>query len=236
MAGNVEMVLDRWTNERPKFAKGALIRMNYATEKMADSYCCCAQGDAMIACGVPALELYHMHQVEADRKVADLLGISMFHSIMLREVNDSMDGCPENVLRFSDDGLGQVLGPNWRAAIALGEWIDASTGADLLDLCDRLRAAETAHFSDDGIVAAGTSVYEHVTQFRNLKHPALRAHSCASVAAGKSVMRGTRTRRVVATAMEEAVLWKADGSTPIHAIEMLGLDAAWMRSQNKRWR
>ena len=116
-----EMMRERWTNPnaRPLF-KGGLI----------DSEgCCCAQGDVLRASGVSDEELRAMEQRRADHEVASRLGISLFHSVLLRAVNDTQEGCPERVLVFTDDGLGKVLGPNWRSVIAFGEHMGRMTDA-----------------------------------------------------------------------------------------------------------
>jgi hypothetical protein len=82
-----------------------------------------------------------MAQDRADRQVADTLGISLFHSVLLRKVNDSKTGCPENVLLFTNAGLGSVLGPNWRSVIAFGEHMGEMTDKQWAAAVSAARAA-----------------------------------------------------------------------------------------------
>lgn len=120
MSITIDDIRKRWSGpDRPKFAKQRL----WDEEKQ----CGCAQGDILFACGIAPKDF--PPQEAADKEVAKRLGISLFHSVLLRVVNDSQEGCPEKVLQFTDDGLGSVLGPNWRVAVAFGEHMHSMNAA-----------------------------------------------------------------------------------------------------------
>ncbi|MEA3034233.1 MAG: hypothetical protein QOH86_2249 [Sphingomonadales bacterium] len=70
------------------------------------SGCACAQGDVLLHNGFGPDDLMAMDQLRADEEVAKLLGISVTHSILLRQVNDSADGCPQDVLSNPEKLLG----------------------------------------------------------------------------------------------------------------------------------
>ena len=132
MSITIDDIRKRWSGpSRPKFAKGMLWDE--------DAQCGCAQGDILLACGVPPKEF--PPQDIADKEVAKRLGITLFHSVLLRVVNDSQACCPEKVLQFTDDGLGSVLGPNWRVVIAFGEHVDNMTAAARAAAWDAARDA-----------------------------------------------------------------------------------------------
>jgi hypothetical protein len=112
-------IIARWTdpNHRPLF-KNALID---------PSGCCCAQGDILRhECRMTDQELRDTVQSEADAKVAETLGISVFHSVLLRLVNDSQDGCPQNVLSAPE----KFLGPNTALCLRFGRYMDRLTEED----------------------------------------------------------------------------------------------------------
>ena len=108
-----ESMATRWAdpNARPLF-KGKLIDSDG---------CCCAQGDVLRCCGATDAELRRMPQQKADVLVAKALGISRAHAILLRQVNDSTDGCPQDVLTQPE----KVLGPHANLWIAFGRHLDS---------------------------------------------------------------------------------------------------------------
>ncbi len=239
MNANIEKVLDRWVNRRPRFAKGALIEIDSSPQRPCrtgeeagvESVCCCAQGDALRTCGVSTDDLWAMLVPEADRKVAKMLGISTFHSILLRKVNDSEAGCPENVLRFSDDGLGKVLGPNWRAAIALGEMVDAIDPLSPELEAIEIRASKSG-LVDSGFVRHGSTdsiaylACESLEDAIDLREPSVQRFAYT--------IRFDDWRCIMALAMQEIV---DDGPrVKQDALKVIGLGAAWVYEQNKRWR
>jgi len=107
MEVNIESIVKRWSSlERPLF-KGKLIDKNG---------CKCAQGDVLFCVGFTDKELKKMDQSRADKETAKALEISVTHSILLRKINDSIDGAPQIVLSNPK----QILGG--KADILLAFW------------------------------------------------------------------------------------------------------------------
>jgi hypothetical protein len=78
--------------------------------------CCCAQGDVLRMCGWSDRKLRKTKQRDADCEVAARLGISRAHAVLLRRINDSADGCPQDVLAHPERILGD------QAARVLSFW------------------------------------------------------------------------------------------------------------------
>jgi len=186
-----ELMRSRWTDpaSRPLF-KGKLID---------PEGCCCAQGDVLRVMGKDDDDLRRMDQTVADMAVADALGISLFHSVLLRYVNDSAQGCPEKVLQFTNDGLGKVLGPSWRSVIAFGEHMSRMTDAQWAAAGAAARAAAWA--------AAGAAARAA-------------AWAAAGAAAGAAA-------RAAAWAAAGAAAWAAAGAAARAAAGAAAWDAAW---------
>lgn len=111
----LEEMVARWSSPdaRPLF-KGVLI----------DAHgCCCAQGDVLRMCGWTDSQLYSMKQATADREVARRLGISLTHSILLRQVNDRADGCPQDVLAHPE----RILGDQAQRILSFWRRLDVMT-------------------------------------------------------------------------------------------------------------
>lgn len=107
-------MVSRWRSANRPLFKGELISVDG---------CKCAQGDVLHVCGVTDEQLGTMSQWTADVKCAKLLGISRFHSVLLRTVNDCLEGCPQEALTAT--GLRKILGPNWRATLAFARYVEA---------------------------------------------------------------------------------------------------------------
>ncbi len=106
----IDAIISRWADleSRPLF-KGKLID---------DNGCCCAQGDILRhECRMSDEALRKMSQNKADREIAKLLGVPLFQSILLRYVNDSVKGCPQDVL----SNIEKFLGPNHHKVLMLME-------------------------------------------------------------------------------------------------------------------
>lgn len=121
MTITIDSIVARWTDpsRRPLF-KGELIHID------GDTVCRCAQGDILHLAGWADERLASVDQSEADAAVAALLGISRAHSILLRNVNDSADGCPQDVLVAPE----RVLGPHAHLVLAFWHHLDAMTADD----------------------------------------------------------------------------------------------------------
>ena len=133
-----EFMVQRWTDpkSRPLF-KGSLID---------ETGCKCAQGDVLACSGWTDEQLRAMTQDSADSEVAKILGISRAHAVLLRQVNDAKDGCPQEVLSNPEKVLGDqadkvlsfwlrldgLTSEQWDAARAAA-W-DAAWAAAIYDL------------------------------------------------------------------------------------------------------
>lgn len=117
----IESIVARWTDpaRRPLF-KGSLIHMD------GDTVCRCAQGDILHLAGWSDWQLADTEQSKADAEVAALLGISRAHSILLRHVNDSVDGCPQDVLVAPE----KILGQHAQLVLAFWRHMDTLTAED----------------------------------------------------------------------------------------------------------
>jgi hypothetical protein len=91
-----------------------------------------------------------MDQEDADRKTAELLGISRAHAILLRRVNDSMPGAPTCVLKEPE----KVIGDRAQTVLAFWRHLDCMTADDWKKV-DAARAAAVAAAGDAARAAAG---------------------------------------------------------------------------------
>jgi hypothetical protein len=91
-----------------------------------DGTCMCAQGQALhFLGGLTVNELRAINQREADLQVAKLFGISLAHSILLRNINDNREGAPSCVIRNPE----QVLGYQAQTVLAFWRHLDRMTPA-----------------------------------------------------------------------------------------------------------
>jgi hypothetical protein len=94
----VDELLDYWPGDIP--FKGNLI---------SDDGCMCAQGQVLhFVGGMSPDEMRKIEQAEADKRVAELMGISRAHAVLLRQVNDSQPGAPTCVIREPEKVFGGV--------------------------------------------------------------------------------------------------------------------------------
>jgi hypothetical protein len=111
----IDQLLDYWPGNIP--FKGKLV---------SNDGCMCAQGQALhFLKGLSVDELRCIHQDSADKQVAELLGISNTHSVLLRSVNDTQEGAPSSVIRNPE----QVLGDQAEALLAFWWHLDRMTPA-----------------------------------------------------------------------------------------------------------
>ena len=104
----ITKLIDRWNSDEGKPYKGRLIDRDSYSE--GDLSCMCAQGQVLhVVGGWDADRLSNTGQAEADRATAKLLNISRAHAVLLRNMNDKVDGAPAIVL--TDPG--KVLGDQW---------------------------------------------------------------------------------------------------------------------------
>jgi hypothetical protein len=83
--------------------------------------CMCAQGQTLFKEGGYSVDqLKEMPQEVADKETARILGISVSHSWLLRHINDSRLGAPQDVLTNPE----KYLGPNWEAVLKFWHLLD----------------------------------------------------------------------------------------------------------------
>jgi hypothetical protein len=123
----ISEIITRWDAGDDKPYKGSLIDWK-AYEAEPDSLgCMCAQGQVLHLIGGRSFDdLRNMQQQEADKQTAALLNISRAHAILLRNVNDSVDGAPSIVL--TDPG--KVLGDQWSKLLDFWWHLDQMTAKD----------------------------------------------------------------------------------------------------------
>jgi len=113
----VEELLDYWPGNIP--FKGGLVSE--------DGSCMCAQGQALhFLDKYNSSDLHNTNQTTADRRVAELFGISRSHSVLLRIVNDRQDGAPSSVIRNPE----QVLGDQAHVVLAFWRHLDRMAAKD----------------------------------------------------------------------------------------------------------
>jgi hypothetical protein len=113
----VEELLDYWPGNIP--FKGSLVSDNGS--------CMCAQGQALhFLDNMSADDLSNLGQEEADKRVAELFGISRAHAVLLRVINDTEDGAPSSVIRNPE----QVLGDQAHVVLAFWRHLDRMAAKD----------------------------------------------------------------------------------------------------------
>ena len=119
-------LIARWNTAEGRPYKGSLIDWS-AYQADADNIgCMCAQGQVLhLVAGWTPDRLHNVAQAEADLETAKLLNISRAHAVLLRKINDSVDGAPAIVL--TDPG--KVLGDQWSKLLDFWAYLDGLTGA-----------------------------------------------------------------------------------------------------------
>jgi hypothetical protein len=126
----VDELLDWWPGNIP--FKGKLI---------SEDGCMCAQGQVLhLLGGYSADDLRHIKQAEADRKTAAIMGISVAHAILLRQVNDKQPGAPTCVIREPE----KVLGGEAQKVLAFWRHLDRMSGKDWRNVAKARAAAWSA--------------------------------------------------------------------------------------------
>jgi hypothetical protein len=123
-AHNIEALLERWDSPNGHPYKGALFNRAAYNRDPDDISCMCAQGQVLhLLGGVEPEALADFAQIKADREVAALLGISITHSVLLRRINDSVDGAPAVVIT----NPAAVLGDQADTVLAFWRHLDRMT-------------------------------------------------------------------------------------------------------------
>jgi hypothetical protein len=150
---NIEDLIARWNTDEGKPYKGKLIdwsAYNAAPENMG---CMCAQGQVLhLVAGWSADDLRSADQAKADLAVAKALNISHAHAVLLRNINDGVDGAPSIVL--TDPG--KVLGDQWSKLLDFWHYMDGMDYAGWRKVA-AVRAAARAAARDAAWAAAGAA-------------------------------------------------------------------------------
>jgi len=103
--------------------------------------CMCAQGQVLhYVGGMSPDDLREIDQEDADKRTAELLGISRAHAVLLRHVNDSQPGAPTCVLTEPE----KVLGDQAQTVLAFWRHLDRMTKNDWKSACAARAAARDA--------------------------------------------------------------------------------------------
>jgi hypothetical protein len=120
----VAEIIGRWDSGEGKPYKGKLIDFGEFERDPTNIGCMCAQGQVLhLAAGWSPERLRDAEQEEADRETARFLNVSVAHAILLRNVNDSVDGAPSIVLTNPE----KVLGDQARTVLAFWLHLDRMT-------------------------------------------------------------------------------------------------------------
>lgn len=124
MAQTLAELIERWDSGEGKPYKGSLIDWTAYDPEKPDLGCMCAQGQLLhTVAGWSPEKLHNTEQQEADTETAKLLNISTAHAILLRNVNDKIDGAPAIVL--TDPA--KVLGGEWSKLLDFWWHLDQMT-------------------------------------------------------------------------------------------------------------
>ena len=125
-SAELQELLAKWDSNEGRPFKGSLIDMR-AYEASPDSLgCMCAQGQVLhVVRKMSAQEISSIEQKKADELVMETLGISRGHAILLRLVNDKVDGAPSIVLTHPE----KVLGEHAQLVLAFFKYLDSMDDA-----------------------------------------------------------------------------------------------------------
>ena len=107
----IEDALAYWESGDGRPYRGSLIDKRAYEENPENLGCMCAQGQVLVLSGRRSIEelLASFNQEQADKEVAEVWNISRAHSILLRQINDKIEGAPSVVIT----NPGKVLGDKW---------------------------------------------------------------------------------------------------------------------------
>jgi len=101
----------------------------------------CAQGQALhFLDNMSADDLRNLEQPKADKRIAELFGISRAHAVLLRLVNDRQDGAPAVVIRDP----AQVIGDQAHVVLAFWRHLDRMSPDDWITLASAEASAEAS--------------------------------------------------------------------------------------------
>ena len=157
----INELLAYWDSDEGRPFKGELIDMVAYEENPGSLSCLCAQGQVLhLIGGMSHDDLNRTDQVNADKLTADLLKISRAHAVLLRNINDSVEGAPSIVL--TDPG--KVLGDQWSKLLdfwwALDQFTPAQWDAAGAAAWDAAGAAAWAAARAAARAAAGAAAWD----------------------------------------------------------------------------
>ena len=121
---NIQELIAKWDSNEGKPYKGRLIDWDAYLKNPDSISCFCAQGQALhLVGGMSPEKIRTMKQPNADRENAKLLGISRAHAVLLRTINDSVDGAPAIVLTHPE----KVIGDQAPTILAFWRHLDRMT-------------------------------------------------------------------------------------------------------------
>jgi len=155
MTQTIEEIIEGWDRGDGKPMKSSLI--DWAAHERGDGVCAmCAQGQILVlAGGWDYTTLRDAKQSEADAAFAKLLNISRAHAILLRNINDKVDGAPSIVL--TDPG--KVLGDQWSKLLDLW-WMFDNYTSDKWRAVRAARGSAAARAAEAAREAAGEAAWE----------------------------------------------------------------------------
>jgi len=156
MNTSAETLLAFWEDPRNIPFKNSLISKEPPKDGGEPTTCMCAQGQALYMIGGYSEEqLRNTEQEKADKEVARLLGISVAHSIFLRQINDGQPGAPSDVLTKPE----KYLGKNYSAVLNFWWTMDSLTEPQWEEVARRYDALDPAARDAAGYAAAYAAWY-----------------------------------------------------------------------------
>jgi hypothetical protein len=151
-----ETLLEFWKHPRNIPFKGNLISTEPPKDGEKPTTCMCAQGQALyMVGGYTEEDLRNIEQPKADKEVAELLGISVAHSILLRKINDDQEGAPSDVLTNPE----KYLGKNHKAVLDFWWYMDSLSEDQWKEVASRYYALDNAARVAAGFAARGAAGY-----------------------------------------------------------------------------
>lgn len=120
----IDELLARWNSDEGKPYKGSLIDWAAYEADPPNIGCMCAQGQVLnLVGGWSPQRLHDTNQRDVDKATAQLLNISTAHAVLLRIINDRVDGAPSIVLTHPE----KVLGDQAPTLLAFWRHLDRMT-------------------------------------------------------------------------------------------------------------
>ena len=155
----IHELLARWATPEGRPFKGSLIDWDAyngdGTSPPDNIGCMCAQGQALhLLAGWTPSRLKETDQSIADEATARLLNISRAHAVLLRQINDKVDGAPSIVLMNPE----KIIGDQAKIILALWSFLDTLTADKWKDIAAARAAARAAAWAD-ARAAAGDAAW-----------------------------------------------------------------------------